>query len=167
MSKIEKKTKISSSQTSSLQLNLLYSWRQTALDWVLRAVFVFATPVLILGIVNILQDYNQGYSLTQSLGLGILYLVVYILTTIIAFISRFNLHFRVGSLVFILFSIGLANLLAGGLSSDGLLIIFAAIALSSIFYDFRGTLIVQILGMVVVVVVASGGSAALAVAPVE
>jgi len=154
VSKIEKKTKISSSQTSSLQLNLLYSWRQTALDWVLRAVFVFATPVLILGIVNILQDYNQGYSLTQSLGLGILYLVVYILTTIIAFISRFNLHFRVGSLVFILFSIGLANLLAGGLSSDGLLIIFAAIALSSIFYDFRGTLIVQILGMVVVVVVA-------------
>ncbi|MBT7601374.1 MAG: PAS domain S-box protein, partial [Anaerolineae bacterium] len=34
------------------------------------------------------------------------------------------------------------------------MVIFAAIALSSIFYDFRRTLIVQILGMVVVVVVA-------------
>jgi len=153
--KIRKLTKsFSPSSNISTQPNLLRKWRQTALDWVLRAVFIFATPVLILGIVNILQDYHQGYSLTQSLGLGMLYIVVYILTIIITFVSRFNLHFRVGSLVFILFGIGLAHLLAGGLSSDGLLVIFAAIALSSIFYDFRRTLIVQILGMVVVVVVA-------------
>ncbi len=141
-------------QKLSAQLDLLHSWRQTALNWVLRAVFVFATPVLILGVTNIIQDYHQGYPLAQAIGLGVLYLVVYILTTLITFVPRFKFHFRVGSLIFILFSIGLADLTAGGLSSDGLLIIFAAISLSAIFYDLRKTLIVQIAGMIIVGVIA-------------
>ena len=154
MRKIGKIPKTSSKQISSPQSNLLHTWRQTALDWVLRAIFVFASPVLILGIINIAQDYHQGYSLAKSVGLAILYVVIYIYAALITFVQRFKFNFRVGSLIFILFSIGLADLLAGGLSSDGLLIFFAAIALSSIFYDFRRTLTVQIIGMVVVVVVA-------------
>jgi hypothetical protein len=144
----------SSTSNISTQPNLLHTWRQTALDWVLRGVFIFASPVLILGLINLRQDYLQGNSLIQTAGLGALYLVVFLYTAAITFLTRFELRFRVGSFIFILFSVGLANLVTGGLSSDGLLIIFAAIAFASVFYDFRGTIIILALGMAIGVIVA-------------
>ncbi|GEM_PF-2142019 len=126
---------------------LIRGWRQKALDWVLRGIFVFTTPVLILGLINLAQDSRQGFPLFQAIYMGGLYIAVYLYMMFITFGRRFGYSLRAGSLLVILISVGVADLIAGGLSSDGLLIILAVIALAAVFYDLRQTFIVQAAGM--------------------
>ena len=155
---VDKTSKISDKNTSGQilrrQHDLLSTWRETALDWILRGGFVFTLPLLILGFVNIAQGYRSGRSLTQSISLASLYCVVYFYTALITFFPRFGFKLRVGSLILILSSVGIANLANWGLSSDGLLFIFAAIAFSAIFYNFRRTLAVQVIELTAIAIIA-------------
>ncbi|MBI5944353.1 MAG: GAF domain-containing protein [Chloroflexi bacterium] len=112
------------------------------------------TPVLILGIVNAIQDYYQGLSYRQTASLVAVYVVVYILGALVTFARRLGFPFRAGSLLLLLGIVGLADLLLGGLSSDGLLFIFASIILAAVLFNLRQAVVFQASGFVIIVIVA-------------
>ncbi|MEW5829122.1 MAG: PAS domain S-box protein, partial [Chloroflexota bacterium] len=126
---------------------LIQGWREKALDWILRGIFIFTTPVLVLGLINLVQDFRLGMPTSQAFFMGVLYVAVYFYMVLITFGKRFGYPLRVASLLFILTCVATADLIAGGLSSDGLLIIFAVIALAAVFLDMRKTLVVQAAGI--------------------
>jgi HD-GYP domain-containing protein (c-di-GMP phosphodiesterase class II) len=147
--------------------NSLAAWRQKVLDGILRGIFIFMTPVLILGIINAVQDYDQGLSLRKTAGLIAVYVVVYMAGAVITFMRRLGFNLRAGSLLFLLGLVGVADLLLGGLSSDGLLFIFASITLAGVLFNFRQSMLFQISGIAIILVVAGLLASGMLIIPAE
>ncbi len=129
-------------------------WRASVLEGVLRAMFIFATPVFLLGVVNIIQDLQQGFSSLQAIGLFSIYLTAYTLMFFTSFGKRWGYTLRATILISLLLLVGIANLYLGGLSGDGLLFLFAAVALSAVLFEFRRILIINGLALLSIIFMA-------------
>jgi len=121
-------------------------WRQRILSYILYSSAVMGLLVLVLNASIYIQEGNWGTVLT--------FVVAYLLVLVMTFASNLPYAVRGGFIIVVLYGLATLDIYQNGMGSDGLVWLFAAVALASILFGIRTG--VSVLALCVVSLVGLG-----------
>ncbi len=134
----------SASTTGSLpsELSDIRSWQNKVLSGVLQAFLVLGVLLFFAGLNLIWQTYQQEEnSLTFLATVITIYLVGLVGVAFITYTNQLNYVVRAGTLLVILYGLGVLGLVLVGLSSNGRIFLLAFVLLTAVLFNRRSSLI--------------------------